>query len=121
MYDIGDILLKLVLAIVAGGLIGFEREYHGKTAGAAHDHFHLSWGYGIHTAFGADERHWQSRADRNSHCQWRRVPGCQCNSAWRRNDTVSWVLEAHGHQDAHKRLIRQLIADEQVSKVSVSP
>lgn len=28
-----DVLLKLLLSILAGGLIGFEREYRGKTAG----------------------------------------------------------------------------------------
>lgn len=35
--------------------------------------------------------------------------------------TATWVLEARGNRDAHERLIRRLIADEQVSKVSVSP
>ena len=28
-----DIILKLILAIVVGGAIGFEREYHTKSAG----------------------------------------------------------------------------------------
>ncbi len=35
--------------------------------------------------------------------------------------TASWVLEARGHQDKHRHLLHRLIADEQVTRVRVSP
>lgn len=37
------------------------------------------------------------------------------------NGVATWVLEARGHRDAHQQLLRLLIADERVTKVSVSP
>lgn len=213
MDTFGEIMIKLLLAVVAGGLIGFEREYRGKTAGLRTIIFiclgaatftmlslqvedgadpsriaanivsgvgflgagailradgqvtglttaatiWLAAAVGMGIGSGAylvsglsvalamvilwvfplfenrmerqrDVRHYEiecipsALAQPNIEQMFREAGlEIQIEAHGKQEGTATWGLEARGHSDAHEQLIRRLIADDHVSRVSVSP
>ncbi|MBN1246936.1 MAG: MgtC/SapB family protein [Anaerolineae bacterium] len=210
---LGTVLPKLLLAIVAGGLIGFEREYRGKTAGLRTIIFiclgatvftilsleiggpadpsriaaaivsgvgflgagailrgegqvtglttastiWLAAAVGMGVGSGAylvsasavtvamailwvfplfENRMERRREVRTYDIALREGPLAQSDveqlfrnagldieisEHGKEHGVATWTLEARGHRDAHQQLLRLLIADEQVTKVSISP